>query len=63
MLPKHKRTYKKKTVTGYIKEIKTKSGYRTREDLNTAYVPVSAEEMCTGNEFQIKDALIKKEYQ
>jgi len=31
-----------------------------REDLNVAYV--GAEEMCTGNEFQIKGALIKKEY-
>ena len=67
-------TYKRKTVTGYIKTKKKKKKLKKkklkqsqgterkdrREDLNAAYV--GAEEMCTGNEFQIKGALIKKEY-
>ena len=51
-------------VTGYMQEIKTQSQGTEwkdrREDLNAAYA--GPEEMCTGNEFQIKGALIKKEY-
>ena len=45
-------------------KLNTKLGYTERkdrrEDLNAAYV--GAEEMRTGTEFQIKGALIKKEY-